>query len=97
MATLKMIKEEPELCIIDDPYVSKFCLIQINSVCGSIEPIEETEQANNTVPVKEQLNVNIDSRTKCQRKYECLKTRSRRRPNGFNNNNCSVCSKSSKN
>lgn len=86
MATLKnMIKEEPELCIMDDPYVSKLCSWQINSVHCSTEPIEETVQNSKTdVPgEKETLNVNIDSVTKSHRKDQFR---------GFYSN-CSVCDK----
>lgn len=72
MTTLQTIKEEPELSIIDDPYVPKLCLWQIDSVHTSIERIEETVQDSTmerimkaTVSVeKEKLIVNVHSTTK---------------------------------
>lgn len=88
MTTLKMIKVEPELCIIDDPYVSNIYLCQISSTQSNIfEQIESTIPASSTVPAsaeKRILNVNINSNN-----------RNRCRPynNGFISY-CSDCGKS---
>lgn len=80
MDTLKnMIKEEPELCIIDDPYVHFIT-----------EPFEET-QPDSTIDVpgeKESLDVNVDPVTRNRRICPF-----RSRPVGFYSK-CSVCGKS---
>lgn len=83
MAQLKnMIKEEPELCIMDDPYVSKLCSWQINSVHCSTEPVEETVQNSTTDVPGEKETLNPPKR-KGHRKHQFR---------GFYSK-CSVCGK----
>lgn len=100
MATPKVIKQEPELYIVDDPDVSKFFLLQIDSVQSSVVSSEETTSQSQTEvtegasdPVEqEELNINTSSPTKRQRKKRSRNRGSR--PRGGFINYCSVCGKS---
>ncbi len=81
-----MIKVEPELCIIDDPYVSKLFLCEINSTHSSFELVEDRRTIS--VP-EEKKKSNVNSTAKSHRKR---KSRAQR-GEGFISC-CSVCCKS---